>query len=249
MGIHDAIENGQGFYLGASLTDPELEILRGMITAQYIEHFQEFAPQSAKEAARIGIENYHLLQHGFDHGTVWPKHARILPAERVGALKKMAFYQAIADDFGDVSISDDELNWRLVRPHAADDVGPVHADRWFWDIGYGRIPEGWDRFKIWIPVFAEPGLNGLSVKPFSHLRNDWKHHTEIRGGMAKPVFDEDAAQLNMQLLRLAPGEMVMFHDALLHGGVVNRGSRCRVSLELTIFFRKDFQIRRMRHVA
>jgi ectoine hydroxylase-related dioxygenase (phytanoyl-CoA dioxygenase family) len=180
---------------------------------------------------------------------MWPKQARILPTKHVEDLKKMAFYQTIRENYGDVSISDDELNWRLVRPHAPDDVGPVHADRWFWNLGYGRIPQGWDRFKIWIPIFSEPGLNGLCVKPFSHLREDWKHHTEVRGGMAKPVLDEDVAKLNMQLLQLSPGEMVLFHDALLHGGVVNRGNHCRVSLELTIFFHKDFQARRMRRGA
>jgi hypothetical protein len=33
--------------------------------------------------------------------------------------------------------------------------------------------------------------------------------------------------------------MVMFHDELLHGGVVNRGTMCRVSMELTVLFPRD----------
>jgi hypothetical protein len=32
--------------------------------------------------------------------------------------------------------------------------------------------------------------------------------------------------------------MVMFHDEMLHGGVLNRGSSCRVSIELTVLFDK-----------
>jgi hypothetical protein len=28
----------------------------------------------------------------------------------------------------------------------------------------------------------------------------------------------------------------MFHDELLHGGVLNRGATCRVSIELTVLF-------------
>jgi hypothetical protein len=249
VGIHEAIVQGPGYFLGQRLSGHELETLRQMISAQYVDHLQTIAPQLAEEAVRLGIENYHLLQYQFDHGTVWTKQSRILPVEHAAAVKQMGFYRAIAAEYGPVSISDEELNWRLVRPHAPEDIGPVHADGWFWDLGHGSIPAGWDRFKIWIPIFAEVGFNGLSVKPYSHLRRDWKHHTEIRHGIAKPVLDENVEELNMQLLPLGPGEMVLFHDRLLHGGVVNKGTRCRISLELTIFFRADFESLRLRRGA
>ena len=42
--------------------------------------------------------------------------------------------------FGKFSISDEnklgygELVWRLVRPNKKDDVGPIHCDKWFWDL-------------------------------------------------------------------------------------------------------------------
>jgi hypothetical protein len=39
--------------------------------------------------------------------------------------------------------------------------------------------------------------------------------------------------------------MVMFHDEMLHGGVVNRGTACRVSLELTVLFPRDEAFDRM----
>lgn len=249
MSIFEAIEAGAGYYVGQRLSPAELETARAWITAQYLDHLRSLDPALVAEAERLGIDNYHLLTHSFDHGTVWPKQTRILPTTYVAELCRMDFYRAIADEFTDVAISDDELNWRLVRPNAEDDVGPVHADGWFWELGYGNIPAGWDRFKIWIPIHTEPGYNGLCVKPHSHRRRDWKRHVEVRHGMRKPVLDENVADLHMQLLPLGPGEMVMFHDALLHGGVVNRGTRCRVSLELTIFYRNDFQMLRRRHSA
>jgi hypothetical protein len=241
MSIFAAIEPGPGYYVGQRLSADELETVRGWITGQYLDHLRSVDPKLVADAERLGIENYHRLAITFDHGNVWPKQTRILPTAHVPALCGMGFYRAIAEEFGDIAISDDELNWRLVRPHAEDDVGPVHADGWFWELGYGNIPPGWDRFKIWIPIHTEPGANGLSVKPYSHLRRDWKRHVEVRHGMRKPVLDENVTDLNIQLLPLGAGEMVMFHDALLHGGVVNRGTRCRVSLELTIFYRKGFQ--------
>jgi hypothetical protein len=239
MRIHDAVWPGPGYFLGQCLTRQELQAVRQMISAQLHERLRVIDSALADEAVQRGIENYHLLQHSLDHGEVWTKQARIWSAEFVPALKRMSFYQAVVEEFEDVVTSDEELIWRLVRPNAAEDVGPMHADGWFWDLGHGHAPPGYDRFKIWIPVFTEPGYNGLCVVPHSHKR-DWKHHTEVRHGITKPVFDEKLEELDVQLLPLAPGEMVMFHDRLLHGGVVNRGTRCRVSLELTIFFRKNF---------
>jgi hypothetical protein len=249
MSVFEAIATGPGYYVGQRLSPVELKTVRGWITAHYLDHLQSVDAGLVNEAERLGIENYHLLKHSFEHGTVWPKQTRILSTSHVGAIRNMGFSQALLEEFGDFGISDDELNWRLVRPHADDDVGPVHADGWFWELGYGRIPPGWDRFKIWVPIYSEVGANGLSVKPYSHLRRDWKRHAEVRHGMAKPVLDENVDELNMQLLPLEPGAMVMFHDALLHGGVVNRGTRCRVSLELTIFYRSDFQMLRSRQSA
>jgi hypothetical protein len=243
MGFHDALVRGTGYFLDQRLTDQELDTLRQMITAQYLGRLRTIDPQLAVEADRIGIANYHLLQDRLDHASAWPKQVRILPASEVPVIQRMGFCQAIAAEYGEISIYGEDLTWRLVRPHAADDVGPVHADRWFWDFGNGVIPAGWDRFKIWIPIHAEPGLNGLSVKPYSHLRDDWKRHSDVRHGKPKPILDENVADLHMQLLPLSPGQMVMFHDALLHGGAVNVGTRCRVSLEMTIFFRQDIETR------
>src|SRR5207237_1422761 len=80
-------------------------------------------------------------------------------------------------------ISHDELNWRVVRPNQPTDVGPIHADKWFWDAGYGygSMPAGYDRVKIWIGVYTEPGVKGLTVKPDSHRSNHWAGHLGGRG--------------------------------------------------------------------
>ena len=249
MSIHETLVRGAGYCIDQRLTDVELETLRGMITAQYVGNLRRIDPQLAVEAERLGAANYHLLQDRLDHASAWPKTACILPESDVPVIQRMGFCQTIAAEYGEIAIYGEDLTWRLVRPHAEDDVGPVHADKWFWDLGNGEIPAGWDRFKIWIPIFAEPGLNGLSVKPYSHLRDDWKRHSDFRHGKPKPVLDENVADLHMQLLPLSPGQMVLFHDALLHGGAVNRGTRCRVSLEMTIFFRQDFETRKLRRVA
>jgi hypothetical protein len=246
MPISDALMDGPGYYLGCTLSPSELAAVRRMISQHYLERIAVLAPGLVERAAAVGIENYHTLPIPFDHARSWPKETRLLPSSCLADFRRLTFHRHIEDEFGPVRISHDELNWRLVRPHQPTDVGPIHLDKWFWDGGYGHMPEGYDRFKVWIPIFSEPGANGLMVKPFSHTVQDWKHHFEMRDGITKPVLDENEADLNMLLLPLRPGELVLFHDDLLHGGVVNRGSQCRVSIELTVLFRSEASPKRER---
>lgn len=246
MVIWHELTDGPG-YCVESLAPAELDAIRGYITTQYLERLGELQPGLVEQARRAGVQNYHTLPIAFDHGESWPKETRLLPAERTADFSAMGFFKRIQAQFGpSATISHDELNWRVVRPGHPADVGPVHADKWFWDAGYGygSMPAGYDRFKIWMAVYTEPGANGLCVKSGSHRVTTWKHHFEVKGGIRKPVLDEREEDLAMQLLPLQCGQMVLFHDELLHGGVVNRGSTCRVSIELTVLFDKTDADRR-----
>lgn len=235
MSILRALYDGPGYHLD-ELTPEELEFVRGLITAQYLERLAALQPDLVPLARERGIAAYHTLPVTFDHARAWPKAARLLDRRYVADFTRMGFFCRIRQELGPSAvISHDELNWRLVRPGQPSDVGPLHADKWFWDGGYGSMPPGYDRFKVWIAVHTEPGRNGLCLKPYSH-RRQWQHHFVEVDGVRKPVFDEDPDAVGTELLPLAPGQMVMFHDELLHGGVVNRGVTCRVSIELTVLF-------------
>jgi ectoine hydroxylase-related dioxygenase (phytanoyl-CoA dioxygenase family) len=120
---------------------------------------------------------------------------------------------------------------------AASDTGPVHADRWFWDLGHGATPPGVERVKVWVAVVTEPGLSGLRVLRGSHLR-EWRYHGEPRDGFVKPAIDEDVDALGLDLVRTEPGDAVVFNDALLHGGGESLGAWTRVSFEMTMFVRR-----------
>jgi hypothetical protein len=235
--IFNELDGARGYFVD-SLSDAELAQVRAVIGAQYLANITRLQPDLAERAREAGMTHYHTLPITFDHARAWPKAARLLDPSYVDDFSRMGFFGRVREHFGaSAYISNGELNWRLVRPQQASDVGPVHADKWFWDAGYGEglMPVGFDRFKIWIAIFTEPGANGLMIKPGSHHR-DWAHHFEERDGARKPVFDEDPDAIGMQLLPLGPGKLVMFHDRLLHGGVVNRGNSCRVSIELTVLY-------------
>jgi hypothetical protein len=236
---------GTGFSI-EKLSPPELDRVRALIFAQYLERIAQLQPDLLPLAKERGVVGYHTLPITFDHGKSWPKSARLLDPKHVADFYAMGVFQRIREQISPTAvISNGELNWRLVRPNQPTDIGPVHADKWFWDAGYGEglMPEGYDRFKIWIAVHTEAGANGLSVKPGSH-KQDWKHHYEERDGTRKPVFDEDPATIGMELLPLGAGSLVMFNDRLLHGGVINRGTNCRVSIELTVLFDRADATRR-----
>lgn len=238
MSFWTEINDGKGYALDA-LTPAELGEVRGIIAAQYLDNLAAAAPDLVGRAKAVGIDHYHTLPIAFDHGSFWSKERRVPPPSAVPAFERMGFFRRIRQTLPSAAVYHDDLMWRVVRPNQPTDVGPVHADKWFWDAGNGALPAGHDRFKIWIGVYTEPGKNGLTIKGHSHTSDRWKHHFEFKHGKMKPVLDESPEEIGMELLPLEPGGMVLFHDALLHGGALNVGSTCRVSIELTVMYRAD----------
>jgi hypothetical protein len=238
MDFWTEINDGRGYALD-TLTPAELAEVRAAITTQYLDNLRAITPELVDRAKAVGLENYHTLPIPFDHGSFWSKEKRVPPSSTDAAFEGMGFFRRIRQAMPSAAVYHEDLMWRIVRPNQPTDVGPVHADRWFWDAGNGALPDGYDRFKIWIGVYTEPGKNGLTVKGHSHTSDRWKHHFEFKHGKMKPVLDESPEEIGMELLPLKAGEMVLFHDALLHGGALNVGTTCRVSIELTVMHRED----------
>lgn len=238
-----SIRGKEGYTTELSLAKDELEILRKMIRIQWLYRIQLLSPEHVKKFDDIGIERYHEFAKLLDHTSVWPTYARTLPRESVSVVREMPFFKRLEKEFGTVGIGDEQdfgwsnIYWRLVRP-GKDDTGSLHADRWFWDLfEYRGGPPSYphERLKIWIAIYTVPGKNGLLVVPGSHLKKDWKWHSEIRYNQKKPVIDEPAEKLNIKLLPTEAGRAVVFHDDLLHGGSENLAATTRVSVEFTLF--------------
>ena len=185
-----------------------------------------------------------------DHDALWPKMHRVLPQPVVEEIKGFAFVQTLAREFGSFSFSEvvsangvarghEEVYWRIVRPGIQSDVGPLHADKWFHDVlgdEHGRLlPENATTVKVWIPLYAEPGRNGLIVVPDSHLRV-WNYEYLESGGIKRPRLTEDQSKLGGILVNACPGTPVLFNERLLHGGALNQGASTRVSAEITLVF-------------
>lgn len=244
LALNAAIHSDLGYTSSLSLNAEELGLVRNFIRVQWLYRIQLLAPKRVAEFDRVGIEHYQKLAHLIDHSEAWPKTARVFPREVIRLMLQKPFFQQLATDFGEFEVSDEEgfgwpnFYWRLVRPGNSD-VGPIHSDKWFWDLGHGTMPDyPCERVKVWIAIYTAPGKNGLLVIPGSHLREDWKWHAEERFGMKKPVFDENPEELDVQLIETRPGQAVVFHDKLLHGGAANKADTCRVSIEMTLLVRR-----------
>ena len=239
--ISAAVEGTPGYWRGRLLSDAELDQVRGLIHRQFLRRIEQLTPQHVALFDAAGLEHYHRYCHLIDHAKAWPRPTRLLPADAIEFFQQSTMLRRLADAFGGAEITNEvegkapEIVWRLVRPDAVDDVGPLHADQWFWEIHGWPVPAGHRRIKIWTMVYGEPGRAGLRVAPGSHRGKPWKYEVEHRHGMDKPVFDEKASGVHAEMVDTPDGTSVVFDYGLLHGGSVTYGDICRASFEFTIF--------------
>jgi hypothetical protein len=239
--IAQAVDGPDGYWVGPLLTETEVATLRSLIRQQFLARIGELAPNAVADFAAAGLGQYHRQSHRIDHASAWPRHARLMGPEAVEFFQQTSLMRRIVDEFGSAEITNEveggapELVWRLVRPGEGEDVGPLHADRWFWDINGWPIPQGKHPIKVWFLLHGTPGRAGLRVAPGSHRETHWTYRAERRHGMTKPVFDEAASGIATVLLPTPPGHGVVFSYDLLHGGAPTGGDECRVSIEATLF--------------
>jgi hypothetical protein len=230
----------QGYSLQLKLDAAERDVLELAIRNQYLNQIRQNAPNHIGWFESNSLYDYHLGCERLVHNRLWGKKSRTLSADVVAMIKSLDFMGVLEKEFGQFEITGEsgfekeEIYWRLVRPGQKEDVGPVHADQWFWNLGNVDTPEGVERVKVWIAVMTEAGRNGLRIVPGSH-RREWQWHGEFRDGIMKPVFDQDPDAIGLELPEFTPGQAIVFNDRLLHAGAVNSGEKTRVSIEFTLF--------------
>jgi hypothetical protein len=126
----------------------------------------------------------------------------------------------------------ENIYWRLVRKNSPSDVGPIHADRWFWDLAGTSFPSSHTRIKVWIPLLQDDSNPSLQILPGSQKKKYSYGFTIDSFGKKKPTFKDVEIELAMIAAPVRVGEAIVFHDSLLHGGRTT--SSDRVSIEFTI---------------
>jgi hypothetical protein len=251
LNLKDQVFGEAGYSSDLKLTIAELNIFRTLISQQWLQAINTLHPDLTDKAEKLGIENYHQISNHVNHKKMWPKSNRVLPQKAVLQIKQLPFLTTLRREFGEFSLSDiydtkqhgghEEVYWRLVRPNEATDVGPLHKDRWFhgaFNDGYGMFKEDEVTVKMWIPILCESGKSGLYLLPGSHLK-EWKYHIEIADGVPRPVPDEDLTASGAILMPTAPGNVLLFHENVLHGGAINSSTTTRVSAEITLVLKHN----------
>jgi hypothetical protein len=236
------LESGYSVY--RIFSDSELISLRNRINTQVIEVLSKYDSEAYEllKDEDDPLSVYHELGLKESHGSTWIKLNRILSEADTAWIESTTSIMALRNSFGSSKTSDEEqlgrgnYYWRLTRPGATDDVGPMHCDAWFWELNddYGENMIGLQRVKVWVAIETAPGLNGLLVQPGSHLRESFEWEGTVSRGARKPVLKTEVDPSSLTLLAPPPGHGVIFHDRLLHGGAVNTANRCRCSIEFTL---------------
>lgn len=238
--LYERVNGKDGYvFMRSLLQKEELHRIRQMIRKQWLHHIQDVSPNEAPSFADLDVDCYHERAHLLDHHSIWSKKERTLSAADVKEFRAMSLFRTLESEFGKFAIADvekngwEEIYWRLVRPNEPMDVGPLHADKWFWDVLHQPMMTGTERIKIWIAIYCEPGLSGLNIAPGTHL-HDYPYHAELRNGIQKPRIDVAESHFKLQLFDSSPGDAILFHDKLIHGGAVTKGNLTRINLEFTL---------------
>jgi hypothetical protein len=248
MTITDKLEGQEGFFIGLGFNDEELSRVREIIHRHWIRVIKSrVGPAEAISFESLGIANYHEKSHLLDHHKTWPKVNRVLDAIDVIEIRKTSLFKSLERAYGKFKLSDEEgfgevIVWRMVRPGALDDVGPIHADAWFWEVGgNGITPDGYQRVRVWVSIYPQD-ITGFLYVPGSH-RENIPYKNVIKYGMNKPRIDIDPDTLSIAHFMGKPGEAIVFHDRLLHGGIAG-SMGTRISLEFTMFVKKEIYLSR-----
>jgi len=239
--VINELDYGKGFLLD-SLSDSDHKAILNLVTMQYTKNLLAFHPELEADLKSKKLSQYDQFNIQ-DHKDIWTKERRTLEEEYITEFKNTDLILNLKKIFGEIKITNEdstrteEIYWRLVRPSSPNDVGPLHADSWFWKLHNGPVDPTLRRVKIWISLFNEKGKNGFRLIPNSQKMN-FSCEGEMRDGKMKPVTD-----LNLELrpdiknIETEPGQFIMFHDDLIHGGFIG-GSETRISIEFTLLIKK-----------
>ena len=227
-----------GYSVFNKVTDRDLILLRQII----IDRINQFITPT-QSPINSWDELLHIYADLDVHSLISSKENRVLTHSQVNQLYTSDFYADLCSRIGDFSISNEEYRkhpevyWRIVRPNSASDVGPLHADRWFWESNHDwTMPSSFsNRSKVWIPLQVELYKNGLLMVPQSHKSNTHNYRLVTHGSKVKPLILE-TSNIGETLIDTPLGSYVFFHDSVIHGGALNNGQFIRASIEFTCFY-------------
>jgi hypothetical protein len=230
----------RGLCPGPDFTPDEVARIRALIKAHMVSTARTVSPDAAPALEAADLEDFHKVT-GYDHRRMLSKQGRILSREAIDEIRSMSFFAYAQEAFGPFALADEEgvgyeqITFRLVRPHRAEDVGSLHRDAWFWDYYGTPLSPGAHRAKMWMGICTAPGMNGLRLAPGSHLS---EAPYQVNESGPKVAFDPlfDWKEIGLAEFESRAGRPLLFNYRTLHVGSLNRADVCRVSIETTFLY-------------
>jgi hypothetical protein len=242
-----AIYDDPGYTLDYKIPASDLAVLRELVTEQFLSNIASIDEELVAKFEKAGIDRYHDLSSLIEHEKAWPKLRRCLPQSSCERIKKLSFWKTIERDFApfklgpvvyekEIDYGRDEMYWRIVRPDQKDDVGTLHADRWFHEsMGIRKrvFPANGNALKLWLAIYVEKGLSGLAFVENSH-KQQWDYKSVEIENTSKPRLGVDEDKIATNLLPTASGDIIIFNEDIVHIGAINKSNSTRISLEVTL---------------
>jgi len=229
----DTMLLGRGYEVVSLFTDNDLSIIQEMIANSVSKSlidgltFDRVLKLSKSELAPI-LRN---------------KELRMLSAEQIGQLKNTASFKKLCSSHYGCSlakathplfgqIDSPEIYFRIVPPGEGGAKELGHIDWWYddlYDIKLDQRP----KFKVWIAIHTEPGLNGLLLKKVNP--NEFQFQTIRTDFGPRPLLVDPPNQDFYEFPEITPGQAIIFEsNNVLHLGAPNKGCFNRISLEISI---------------
>lgn len=240
--IKHIIDNKKGFVVNKISNNDDLIKIKNFILKDYKKEIQKF---TIKKNIINNIENYHLLNLNEKiHKRIWTRDIRRASSKLKKQIVNTSFFSKIEKIYGKLTFSDmvekgkPDIFWRLVRPMKKKDVGPIHADSWFWKANNIKIKKGYKTLKFWMMISSNCH-QGLGVIPFSQHKKKWVYDIKYSDGLYKPNFkiNKNKFRYKPRIIKTDFSDYILFNYDLLHYGALNTTNVTRCSLEMTFLYK------------
>lgn len=237
---------GKDGYAIVDFIDEEgLASLRDLVSSKFMSVISLKYPDFVSEFEDLSLDKYHSKSSLIDHSNTWHKAMRTFDRSLIERFAELSWAKNFKNIYGDFEILGAEeigfpdVYMRLVRPNEPSDVGPIHADRWFTELGNHKISSDHSLLKVWVPIYSQADRDGLIGISNNEIKGKSINYTAImKDGYIKPQIDEEIIKtLSFKRLIAPPGKAICFSYDFLHGGSINIGTNSRVSIEFTLILK------------
>jgi len=199
MNLGEQLDGAPGFAVFAAFTPGELKRVRELIRGHYLRRIAQVAPQHEAAFRELEMDRYHERESLVDHAVLWSNEARHLKEEAEEEIRGMSLFQPLRRAWPAMRLNRHGMYWRIVRPGNVADVGPLHADEWFW-----LLDGGYDAAASLVRLLLGDAISttGLGDDPDE--------------GPSGPIDAKTALQERLAVLRLDPPEYVISRDGPDH---------------------------------